>query len=518
MSPAKILIVEDEIITAETIADQLERLGYAVADTVSSGEAALESISRHQPDLVLMDIVLKRKSMDGIAAAANIRDRFQLPVIYLTAHSDRATLNRARVTAPFGYILKPFNEQDLRIAIDMALFKSQAERNLTEQAAFTSTVLRSTDDAIATADADGAITYLNPAAEALTGWSLSEALGRAIRDVATISDEDAFDTAPDSVEHPAEVALRDRKVAYLGERKVLVRRDGSRIPVGDSASPMFADDGTLKGVVMILWDTRDRRAAEQLKQEVAERQQIEADLQDILKAERQLNEQKSRFITTVSHDYRTPLTSIRTATALLDQFSAQLSDAQRRTYLARIQAAVQQMTQLIDEVLTFERVEGGRLACDPRELEIESFCCRVLDDMQLLVGERHALAFSFQGSSETARLDEQLLRFILSNLIGNAVKYSPAGGTVSLRASCDGATAEFVVRDEGIGIPASDIGKVFESFFRGSNVGAVSGTGMGLSIVRKCVELHQGQLELDSVEGEGTTITIALPASSQQAS
>ncbi|MEO0854734.1 MAG: response regulator, partial [Cyanobacteria bacterium J06648_11] len=352
---------EDEIITAETIADQLEQLGYAVADTVSSGEAALASIPLYQPDLVLMDIVLKRKRMDGIATAASIRDRFQLPVIYLTAHSDRATLERARVTAPFGYILKPFNEQDLRIAIDMALFKSQAERSLTEQAAFMRTVLRSTDDAIATANADGVVTYLNPAAEALTGWSLSQALGRAIRDIATISDEDAFDTAPETTEHPAEIALRDRKVAYLGDRKVLIRRDGSRVPVGDSASPMFADDGTLEGVVMILWDASDRRAAEQLEREVAERQQIEVDLQDILNVERQLNEQKSRFITTVSHDYRTPLTSIRTATALLEQFGPQLSDVQRRTYLTRIQAAVQQMTQLIDEVLTFERAAAKRL-------------------------------------------------------------------------------------------------------------------------------------------------------------
>ncbi|MEO0852821.1 MAG: HAMP domain-containing sensor histidine kinase, partial [Cyanobacteria bacterium J06648_11] len=178
----------------------------------------------------------------------------------------------------------------------------------------------------------------------------------------------------------------------------------------------------------------------------------------------------------------------------------------------RIQAAVQQMTQLIDEVLTFERVEDGRLACDLRELAIEPFCCRALDDMQLLAGERHVLAFSFQGSSGTAWLDEQLLRFILSNLVGNAVKYSPEGGTVSLQASCDGTTAQFIVRDEGIGIPSSELGQVFDSFFRGSNVGSVGGTGMGLSIVRKCVEMHHGKLEIDSVEGEGTAITILLPA------
>ncbi len=128
MSAPKILIVEDEVITSEVIAEQLSQLGYTVTDTVTSGTAALASIAKTLPDLVLMDIMLKKGDIDGVMTAAHIREQFKIPVIYLTAHSDEATLDRAKVTEAFGYIVKPFHDRDLRTAIEMALEKHRKER------------------------------------------------------------------------------------------------------------------------------------------------------------------------------------------------------------------------------------------------------------------------------------------------------------------------------------------------------------------------------------------------------
>ncbi|HBL14770.1 MAG TPA: hybrid sensor histidine kinase/response regulator, partial [Cyanobacteria bacterium UBA11162] len=165
MSKTQILVVEDEAITAEVIAEQLEELGYTVTDTVTSATAAIASTAQMLPNLVLMDINLGRNEMDGISAAATIREQFKIPVIYLTAYSDDTTLERARITEPFGYIIKPFNERDLRVAIENALYKHSMERQLVEQKDLLSTILRSTADAVTATNENGTITYMNPAAE-----------------------------------------------------------------------------------------------------------------------------------------------------------------------------------------------------------------------------------------------------------------------------------------------------------------------------------------------------------------
>lgn len=242
-----------------------------------------------------------------------------------------------------------------------------------------------------------------------------------------------------------------------------------------------------------------------------QRKQAEEEVRKALEKEKELGLLKSQLVTTISHEYRTPLTVILGASEMLRQYSYKLSEEKKQKQISRIQEAVRQMTMLLDDVLTFGKVEAGQLPFNPTLLSVEAFCCDLIEQQQSLAGPDYTLDFIYQGNCTTAHLDVQLLRHILTNLLTNAVKYSPQGGTISLTACCEEHQVIFSVQDQGIGIPPSEQQRLFESFFRASNVGNVSGTGVGLAIVKKCVEQHGGQITASSQVGVGTTFTVKLP-------
>src|SRR6516164_9194303 len=188
MTRARILVVEDEGIVAQDIRNRLTRHGYTVVGVVETGADAVRLTAELRPDLVLMDIHLKGP-MDGVEAAEHIRANWQIPVVYLTAYADDATLRRARVTEPFGYILKPFEERELPTILEMALYKNAAERRLRASERRYATTLSSIGDGVIATDAEGRVSFLNPVAEALTGWAAAEAAGRPLAEVFRTLDE-----------------------------------------------------------------------------------------------------------------------------------------------------------------------------------------------------------------------------------------------------------------------------------------------------------------------------------------
>ncbi len=206
MNKSSILIVEDEAIVAADLSIKLRQLGYNVAGTASRGKEAVEMAGDLRPDLILMDIRLDGY-MDGIEAAELIRDRYDLPVIYLTAHSDTATLDRAKLTGPFGYVLKPFEERDVATQIELALHKHRADREIREQREWLRVILNSIGDAVIATDAQGRISFINPVAESLTGWKAGEASGRAIESVFRIVNEQTGEV----LEGPVARALREEQ-------------------------------------------------------------------------------------------------------------------------------------------------------------------------------------------------------------------------------------------------------------------------------------------------------------------
>ncbi len=188
MQGRSVLIVEDEQIVATELREILTSLGYRIVAVTSTGPEALAKTEETQPDLILMDIRIKG-TMDGIETASKITNRWDIPIIYLTAHADQETLRRAKVTGPMGYVLKPFSERELLIAIEIAIYKHGMERQLREQKQRLAAMLDSIGDAVIATDAEGLVTLVNPAASALTGFAEAEALGRDITTVLNIVDE-----------------------------------------------------------------------------------------------------------------------------------------------------------------------------------------------------------------------------------------------------------------------------------------------------------------------------------------
>ncbi|GAB4445483.1 MAG: hypothetical protein Kow0031_28050 [Anaerolineae bacterium] len=198
MQKARIVIVEDESIVALDIRNRLNRLGYTVLDMAATGEDAINAVGNTQPDIVLMDIQLKGR-MDGIEAAARIKDRHNIPVIYLTAYADETTLQRAKITESFGYLLKPFEERELSATIETALYKHRVESQLQEHDRWLSTTLKSIGDAVIATNVKGIINFFNPIAEQLTGWPQDEAVSTAADEVIDLVDESTDSPYPDIV-------------------------------------------------------------------------------------------------------------------------------------------------------------------------------------------------------------------------------------------------------------------------------------------------------------------------------
>lgn len=258
MNGARILIVEDEFIVARDLEGRLRSLGYVVVGVTAFAEQAIRLTGELRPDLVLMDIRLQGP-MDGITATEAIRRDYDIPVVYLTAYADDLTLSRARLTEPFGYVLKPFEERELRTVIEMALYKHQAERRLRASERHYATTLSSIGDAVLSTDAAGHITFLNPVAEALTGWTMAEASGRPFHEVFRILDEETRQPP----EGPLDRVLRDGVVVGLGNRTLLVARDGREIPIDDCAAPIRDERGTCTGAVLVFRDVTERRRAQE---------------------------------------------------------------------------------------------------------------------------------------------------------------------------------------------------------------------------------------------------------------
>lgn len=363
-SSLKILIVEDEWIIALDIKRHLSKLGYDVAGTANCAEKALELVAQTKPDLVLMDIYLQGETT-GIEVAEVIRQQFNLPIIFLTAHTDEATLTEAITTHPNAYVAKPFEERDLSVAIQVALANHQAERAI----------------------------------------------------------------------------------------------------------------------------------------------------QQALEKEKHLNELKSQFVSMVSHEFRNPLTTLLLTLDILEQPDLFTREKQL-TYIGRAKTAIEEMNQLIADVLVVGEVEREQFQCQSEPVDIVRFCSSLVEELKCPPQNERNLVLTVRGCNETEHpfydLDPKLLHHILTNLLENAMKYSPTGSQVTFELRCEPDYIEFQIQDQGIGLTKQDQEKLFTPFHRGRNVGKIQGTGLGLSIVKKCVDAHGGKISVESEVGVGTLFTVTL--------
>jgi signal transduction histidine kinase len=261
----------------------------------------------------------------------------------------------------------------------------------------------------------------------------------------------------------------------------------------------FISFGIICGVYfLIFWQEKRRQKSDEIHR--------------LLLQEKELSDLKIQLFSMISHEFRTPLTVILSASQLLENG---LKDAEQssRKNLYRIQSSVKLMNQFLTDILILTRAESGNLSCRLEPLDIEAFCLNLVEDFQFINKNNTPIKFVSQGLMIRPYLDEKLLYSILSNLLLNAIKYSPTGAGISLILGKDSDRIVFQVRDHGIGIAEEDRGKIYEPFYRGQNVENIIGTGLGLAVVKKCVELHRGEIALDSQVDKGTSFTVKLPIS-----
>jgi diguanylate cyclase (GGDEF)-like protein/PAS domain S-box-containing protein len=257
MAKTQILVVEDEHIVAKDIQYRLQGLGYHIPAVASSGEEALQKAEETRPDLVLMDIRLKGP-MNGVEAAEELRRRFNIPVVYLTAYADDHTLHRAKVTEPFGYLLKPFEERELYTCIEVALYKHQMEQRLKESEQWLVTTLRCIGDAVVATDVTGQVMFLNHVAEQLTGCMQADAIGKGLTQVFNIlSGEDLAYSVFDRVIREEAQAV-DRP-----DEAILLAKNGSATPIEYRAATIRDNTGHEVGLVLIFHDITQRKQAEE---------------------------------------------------------------------------------------------------------------------------------------------------------------------------------------------------------------------------------------------------------------
>ncbi len=626
MQSLRVMVVEDENIVALEIEDRLKRLGYSVCGMVPSGEKAVEMALEVKPDLILMDIHLAG-NIDGIAAARLICERQDIPIVFLTAYADETTVERAKEVSPYGYIVKPFDEQDLRTTIELAISKHDLTRKLKAGEQWLTAVLCSIGDGVIAVDAARRISFINPVAQRLTGWSETEALGKDIDSV--------YDVMPLSCEQSG--GERKGALDNLGWEKCLIlkARNGEIFPIEQIFSPIIGERGRDVGAVFVFRDISERLEAEQtIKQERDRAQQYldvapilmialndrgeitlvnrrgcellgcnegeligknwfenfipeedRAGLEEIfnrllagvmdsvkqhecrivtatgeriiichatlikahdgkptgiLLAAEDLTEQrktekerehlqaqlyqaqKMEAIGTlaagVAHDFNNLLTAIRGNAELL-LFNLEEGNPIRND-IEQIKKAAERAASLTRQLLVFSRKQPMKFG----EVDLNRIVSGMRDMLERLIGENITMEINLEEDLPTIQADGAALEQIILNLSVNARDAMPHGGILTIRTekstraaspqSSDSPEATYVrliVEDTGIGMDRNVLEHALEPFF--STKETDKGTGLGLSVVYGIVKQHGGEIGIESSPGEGTKVTVTLPAS-----
>ncbi|MCL4861271.1 MAG: response regulator [Caldilineaceae bacterium] len=488
MQETLVLVVEDEGIVGMDIQRRLLNMGYAAPEVVATGNQAIQRALALRPQLVLMDIRLKG-DMDGISAAEQIRRLLQVPVIFLTAYADEDTLRRAKVTEPHGYVLKPFEERELHIAIEMALYKHRMESRLRESERWLATTLNSISDAIITTDAQGRVNLVNPTASALTGWPLDEALGRPFNDVCHIIDEQT--RVPDRL--LVATALAKRTNPVLDPSGLLISRTGDEIPIRYHATAIHDDRDDVTGVVVVFRD-------------VAEQRKVEQELMRVQKLE-----SLGLMAGGVAHDFNNLLSAVVNNVALLKMGMEPNSPLYRRLEL--VEKALWRGTELTQQLLTFAR--GG---APVRRLADVSQILRDATDLAL-TGTNIQPVYHFGPGPCLAEIDVGQVGHAIHNLLVNAKEAMPAGGITEINLEQvwiqaeqypplqPGQYAKITVRDHGVGIAPENLERIFDPYFTTKP----RGSGLGLATVHSIVKRHDGHITVESTPGVGATFAIYLP-------
>jgi PAS domain S-box-containing protein len=349
-------------------------------------------------------------------------------------------------------------------------------------------ILNNSSDAIVLAHTSRGIQQANPAFYALFGYATDELFGHPLSVIAETRQAAAFQQDAHTVETTGQLKRLDMRC---------VRKDGS---VFDGDVMLTLVKGNTENAQTLICSIRDN----------TQRKRVTDELRQALSKEKELNELKTRFVSMVSHEFRTPMATIQSSLDLVRTYGERMTPEKRREHFDKAFTEIRHLTDLLDDVLTISRADSIGLEFSPTALDLGTLCRHVVEQMQQ-IAPAHQINLVTTGSTQTGLADEKLLRQVMTNLLSNAVKYSAQGSSVHVRLTCDKKQATIEIRDEGIGIPYEDQDHLFELFHRAANVGNIQGSGLGLAIVKRAVEAHGGTINFISTERVGTTFTVSIP-------
>ena len=482
MSDAKILIVEDERIVAKDIEKRLLKLGYGVTGIISSGEKALESVESAYPDLVLMDIRLKGK-IDGIETAEGIRKKHDIPIVYITAYGSEEIVERARATEPFGYLLKPFEDRELRTAIEIALFRHNMELRLKESESRYRQLFEESRTALFVTDLKGNLTNVNRSFQDLFGYGKEDTTGT----------KDFF---IDRVELRRLTRELEEKNTIIDYETQLLKKGGAVVDCLMSLWKLFDKEGRPYSYQGSIHDIRRRR---ELEMELSQAKKMEA---------------IGTFAGTVADDVNNFITTIAGYAALLERH---LQQNDLKHYMESIIKSCTMASNLAKDLLSFSRDNK----MDLKKVNINDMLKNIESVFFPISGDAVTMEIISNDKDLDVCADQGQLERVFMNLISNARDALPDGGRITVSvvktksyagSAAGNETDEWVlisVEDTGIGMDKGTVERIFEPFFTTKGMG--KGTGLGLAIVYGIIEQHKGHIDVLSEPGKGTVFRIRLP-------
>ena len=342
-------------------------------------------------------------------------------------------------------------------------------------------------DGIITIDERGVIESVNPSALRMFGYDREEVIGENIK---------ILMPEPDRSNHDKYIgnyhATGKGKIIGKGREVIGRRKNGTMFPFLLSISEVILENKKIfTGVVHDISELRE--------------------VKDALAKERDLSELKSRFVTMASHEFRTPLSTILSSVSLISRYNDPKDEEKRLKHVNRIKSSVNNLTGILNDFLSLSRLEEGHVMNDPIEFSINELCAEVIDEMNSILKEGQEIKVDAAEDIQKVFLDKNLVRNIMINLISNAIKYSEEGKLIFVRTYIENDVLTIEIKDQGIGIPEEDHDYLFSRFFRAHNAANIPGTGLGLNIVKKYLDLLRGRIEFQSKQSEGTTFTVQIP-------
>lgn len=528
MPKLRLLIIEDDLTSAKLMQVTLARLGYEVTGVAGNGIDAIRLSQETQPDLLMMDINLPGE-IDGIQTIELIRLKQDIPVIYVTANTEDETISQAIKTNPIGYLVKPYSREHLKTMVEMGIHKHRLENEIRQSKELLTVTLENIGDGVLVVNSEGIVVLHNDAAGVILGLDASSFDGKTVGDIfPNLYDITLAEEANPGDSQPGN---RTTEVEWSGGNgySLILEQQITRIEGKIDAPATFVvtfRDVTArrmesKRLVKLNEELEERvesrtlelrRKNLELEHEITIRLEAQRELQEALEKEKILNQFQANIVTTVSHEFRTPLTTIQSSGELIERALQRGADTEViKKHIGQISRSAVALSNLINDVLIIEKMSASKHETHPEAVSPANFFHNLVEEFKIGMGKNHVIEYQHNVFPTTISTDPKLLRYIVSNLMSNAFKYSKTGTTVMLVVHIGQQALKIIVKDEGIGISEQSISLLFNTFYRDPSVVNIEGTGVGLSILKESVDLLNGKVDVQSKKGQGTTFTVTLP-------